>query len=264
MTSWLMLERDGVRLACRDFGGPGSPVVLLHGLAGHAGEWADTARWLSARHRVLALDLRGHGRSERTPDDVSQAAHVADTVHVLERLELASVTLVGQSLGGLTALLVASERPDLVRALVVADACPAPERDPDAIVAEIGDALASWPVPFVTRADAIAFFGGPSLSAEAWVGGLEPRDSGLWPRFDVATMVETLRSASERSYWSEWERIECPALVVRAGDGLVPAAVAEEMLARLPRGRLVEVPGAAHDLHLDRPLEWRQAVESFL
>ena len=76
---WSFAERDNVRLACRDFGGRGPSVLLVHGLAGHAGEWTETARWLTARCRVVAFDARGHGRSERAPIDVSRAAHVADT-----------------------------------------------------------------------------------------------------------------------------------------------------------------------------------------
>lgn len=61
MVSQLLLERDGVRLAGLDFGGTGTRVLLLHGLAAHAGEWAETAGWLTTRCRVLALDARGHG-----------------------------------------------------------------------------------------------------------------------------------------------------------------------------------------------------------
>ncbi|MEV5149699.1 alpha/beta fold hydrolase, partial [Streptomyces sp. NPDC052727] len=72
------MVRDGVRLACRDWGGSGSPIVLLHGLAGHAGEWDVLAQRLSSRYRVVAVDQRGHGASERHPRDVSRAAYVAD------------------------------------------------------------------------------------------------------------------------------------------------------------------------------------------
>lgn len=64
---WLELERDGLRLAVRDFGGDGPAVLLLYGLAGHAGEWDETASQLTPRHRVLAIEARGHGRSERRP-----------------------------------------------------------------------------------------------------------------------------------------------------------------------------------------------------
>jgi pimeloyl-ACP methyl ester carboxylesterase len=71
-------ERDGVRLAGLDFGGDGPPLLLLHGLAGYAGECAETAGWLTGRCRVVALDARGHGERERAPSDVSRDAHVAD------------------------------------------------------------------------------------------------------------------------------------------------------------------------------------------
>ncbi|WP_371131940.1 alpha/beta fold hydrolase [Streptomyces sp. cf386] len=103
--------RDGVRLVCRDWGGPGQPVVLLHGLAGHAGEWDAAARHLSPRYRVVAVDQRGHGASERHPRDVSRAAYVADVVAVVERLGLRRPVLVGQSLGGHTAMLTAPHIP---------------------------------------------------------------------------------------------------------------------------------------------------------
>jgi pimeloyl-ACP methyl ester carboxylesterase len=56
----------------------------VHGLAGHAEEWGGTAAALTPRHRVLAMDARGHGRSERRPDDVSRDAHISD-VDMMER-----------------------------------------------------------------------------------------------------------------------------------------------------------------------------------
>lgn len=62
-----VVVRDEVRLVCRDRGGPGEPVVPLHGLAGHAGEWEVVASRLIARYQVVAVDQRGHGASERHP-----------------------------------------------------------------------------------------------------------------------------------------------------------------------------------------------------
>ncbi|MGH2969162.1 MAG: alpha/beta fold hydrolase, partial [Solirubrobacteraceae bacterium] len=110
MASGFVLERDGVRLAGLDFGGAGPPVLLLHGLAGYAGEWAETAGWLTERSRVVALDGRGHGGSERLPADVSRAAHAADVHFVIECLGLDATVVVGQSLGAQVAMLVAAER----------------------------------------------------------------------------------------------------------------------------------------------------------
>ena len=138
-----------MRLAYRDFGGDGPPMLLLHGLAGHAEEWAQTASWLSASRRVFATDARGHGRSERLPADVSRVALVADAACVVESLGLGPVVVVGQSLGGLVALCLASSRRELVRGLVVADASPdgGPE-EADAAARAMRAALRAWPVPF--------------------------------------------------------------------------------------------------------------------
>jgi pimeloyl-ACP methyl ester carboxylesterase len=98
--SWHLLGRRGVRLACADYGGDGPPIVLLHGLAGHAEEWIQTASWLVESHRVLAPDARGHGRSDRRPSEVSRAAHVDDVSAWLDYFGIAAVVVVGQSLGG--------------------------------------------------------------------------------------------------------------------------------------------------------------------
>jgi pimeloyl-ACP methyl ester carboxylesterase len=263
----MLLVRDDVRLAGLDFGGEGPATLLLHGLAGYAGEWAATARWLIGRCRVVALDARGHGGSERTPADVSRAAHVDDAAFAIERLGLAPAIVVGQSLGGQAALLLAAEHPSLVRGLVLADAGPGgfdDERAVEANVEDLARALGRWPVPFASREAAVAFFGGPSLSAEAWADGLEHRGGGWWPRFDVEVMARTLREATSRSYWDEWERIACPALAVRAGRGQLSLADVRAMAERGQRVEVVDLPDAGHDLHLDSPDEWRAAVRRFL
>jgi pimeloyl-ACP methyl ester carboxylesterase len=235
---------------------------MLHGLAGHSGEWQGSAQWLVERHRVFALDQRGHGRSERRPADVSRDAYVADAVAAIDRFDLAPVVLVGQSLGGHTAFLVAARRPDVVKGLVVAEASAGgPDRDAPARTRE---ALAAWPVPFSSRMAALQFFGGHGAAARSWVDGLEHRQDGLWPRFEVDVMVESLREVADRSYWSEWDQIECPTLVVRAEHGTLPRAEAENMERRLAGARLVEISGAGHDLHLDSPERWRESVERFM
>lgn len=191
---------------------------------------------------------------------MSPAAHVADAAFVIERHELAPAIVIGQSYGGLTAFLLAAERPDLVRGLVVAEATPA--SGDEAIVTEVEQGLRAWPVPFPSREAAVQFFDGPA--AQAWAGGLEQRDDGWWPRFDVDVMAQTLRGAIGESRWDQWKRISCPTLVVRGEHGSVSRDEAEAMAASLARGRPVEVAGAGHNVHLDRPDEWLAALRDFL
>ncbi|WP_435279561.1 alpha/beta fold hydrolase [Streptomyces sp. 1222.5] len=106
-------ERDGVALACRDRPKDGSPVVPLHGPAGHAGEWDGLARVLSPGHRVVAVDQRGPGASEH-PQEVSRAACVAYVMAVVEQLGLRRPVPAGRSPGGHTAVLAAAAHPLLV------------------------------------------------------------------------------------------------------------------------------------------------------
>lgn len=171
-------------------------------------------------------------------------------------------------MGGLTAISLAAERPDLVRSLVVVEASPVGDgEDAEAAARDIGAALRAWPVPFPSPPDAEAFFAerfGGRLAGEAWAAGLEQRADGWWPRFDVEVMVETLLAASAQPNWADWQRIRCPTLVVRAGQGLLEAEVAGAMVAALPTAQLAELPEARHDLHLDRPGEWREILTRFL
>lgn len=253
--------RDGVRLVCRDWGGSGPPVVLLHGLAGHAGEWDATAARLRAAHRVVAVDQRGHGASEHLPADVSRDAYVGDVLAVTEQLGLESPVLVGQSLGGHTAVLTAARHPGLVRALVLVEAG-AGEPSPDT-PAHIGAWLDSWPVPFPSRDAAVRYFGGGPVG-EGWADGLQERDGRLWPRFDRDVMVGSLAETARRSFAPEWSGVTCPTLLVLARASLLAPMEIDELLRRRPDMTSVSVPGTGHDLHLQRPGVLTDLISAFL
>ncbi|WP_406126438.1 alpha/beta hydrolase [Streptomyces canus] len=255
---------DGTRIAYRDHPspstGPGPSVLLLHGLAGHLGEWDDLARRLESGqsgHRVVSYDARGHGESSRRPASVSRAAHVEDAVTLLRELDLAPAILVGQSLGGHTAMLLAADHPALVHSLVLVEAGPA-GRSPE-LPGEIAGWLDSWPLPFRSLEEATAFLG-----HEAWARGLEEQADGLHPRFDRDTLVRTMTELAVDGYWPQWSRIRCPTLLVRGASGTMEPAEAAEMLTLRPDTRTAVVPGAAHDVHLDQPELLHREIEKFL
>jgi pimeloyl-ACP methyl ester carboxylesterase len=210
---------------------------------------------------------------------VSRDSLVADAAFAVERLRLQPVVVVerlrlqpvvvvvGQSVGGLTALSLAARRPELVRGRVLVDASPAGGGDDvEETVTATAGALRAWPASFASRSDADVFFAerfGAGLAAGAWASGLEDSETGWRPRFDVDVMAQTLREVSVPS-WDEWDTIRCPTLVVRARNRMIEPETAGEIIERLPRAQLVEIPDAAHDLHLDRPDEWRDALIGFL
>lgn len=255
----LRLDHGDVSLSAIDFGGRGPPVVLLHGLAGYAGEWAESASWLRERHRVVALNQRGHGASTRVPPTVAPGAFVEDVVAWLDALELERASVVGQSFGGVIAFLAAARHPDRIMRLVVAEASPSPDPGGEP---EMREWLESWPVPFPDKEAAVRFFGGDSLRARAWADGLEIRKDGLWPYFEAATLLEALREAGS-GWWEAWSSIRCATLIVRGERGLA-ADEARAMAARLDDAILETVLGAGHDVHLEQPGEWRRIVQPFL
>jgi len=108
----------------------------------------------------------------------------------------------------------------------------------------------------------IGFFGGDSLWAHAWTDGLDVRPDGLWPKFDVDTMLACLDGVA-RPYWDEWAAIRCPTVIVRAERGL-SQETASHMQELLPNSRVVDVRGARHDVHLERPDQWREVLFRFL
>ena len=231
---WGRVERPDAEIWYLDTAARGAPdlpvVVLLHGLAGYALEWGATIAALRAEHRVVAIEQRGHGSSTRRPDDVSREAFVGDVVAVLDDLGATSAAVVGQSLGGHTAMLVAAAHPDRVDRLVLVE---------------------SWPVPFADREAFLAFFGGSRSVAEGWADGLEQRSDGLWPQWDPETLLRALAPVAEREYLEEWAAVRAPTLLLRGEHGAVPERQVESMCALRPGTELAVVSGAGHDLHLE-------------
>lgn len=113
-----------MRLAYRTWGDPfGSPVVLLHGLGGSAASWEAVGSLLGEEWRVYALDLRGHGESD-WPDEYALEMMRDDVLGFLDECELDRVGLVGHSMGGVVAYLLAEERADRVERLVLVETPP--------------------------------------------------------------------------------------------------------------------------------------------
>jgi len=117
------IQLDGLSVAVSDSGGEGPPVVLLHGLACGERMWFHQIRALRRRFRVIAYDLRGHGRTTAPPAATDySAAHLArDLVGLLDTLKIKRAALVGFSMGGAPALALAASQPERVSHLVLSD-----------------------------------------------------------------------------------------------------------------------------------------------
>ena len=113
-----------VQLHHMDLGGEGKPPMLvLHGLLGSSRNWLSTGRDLARHYHVIALDARNHGRSPHDPV-MTYDAMVDDIVAWMDARQMAKVIIVGHSMGGKTAMLLACLHPARVEQLVVVDIAP--------------------------------------------------------------------------------------------------------------------------------------------
>lgn len=114
------LELPGIRLAYRDWGGEGPPVVLLHGLASNSRIWDWTAPLLARTARVVAIDQRGHGLSDK-PGEYSFDSVAGDVLAAVKALNLDRPVVVGHSWGGSVALAFATAQTEKAHGIVMVD-----------------------------------------------------------------------------------------------------------------------------------------------
>jgi 3-oxoadipate enol-lactonase len=135
VTTTTVAAGDGVTLAA-DLHGEGEPLVILHGFVGSKDDWAPLVPELCARDlRVVVPDHRGHGASTNTGDATTYSFDrlVDDARQVVEQLDLAPCHLLGHSMGGVVALQLSLEHPELVRSLVLVDCSPVPVGRPSPV-----------------------------------------------------------------------------------------------------------------------------------
>lgn len=276
MSGTEVLERDGVRLRARTWGPEdGDPVVLQHGRGGEATTWTGVAEHVIARgdgrFRVLAPDLRGHGRSGWDPRCRYTVEVLADDLAAwIETVAGGPCLLVGHSFGAATALATAARRPDLVRGLLLEDGGPASRL----LIERWGRPRALPAARFESEADAEAEL------ERLWPGDTTPAnrdrrmaafftagdDGALTWRSDLPGMAAAPRDPLllEES-WSLLDQLRCPLTLVVAGEGsMLDPDVAERVRARVPSARVVAVPGAGHDVHSSRPAEFLAVLDGLL
>lgn len=118
------IVHQGIKLAYDDRGAGKPAFVFVHGWTCNHTFFAPQAAHFARRHRVVSVDLRGHGESDKPPGPYPIAAYADDLAYMIEQLSLGQVVAVGHSSGGMTVLQLAAAYPDRVTAIVMVDPAP--------------------------------------------------------------------------------------------------------------------------------------------
>lgn len=272
------LRVPGGHVAYADLGRGDPTLLLIHGLASSLGAWTRNLAPLAARHRVIAVDLPGYGRSSGQ-DVPGSMAYFADVIDgVITALRLRDVVLVGHSMGGQIALTHALRHPGRARALVLC--APAgfevfDEREaallkgattPQAIMATPPERVrANVAANFVTVPDDARFIAEDRLRL---IG--DPGFSGY-----ATAVSRSVAGMLDGPVFARLPEIQAPTLVLFGEeDRLIPnrllhrdsttSDVAERGAAQLPRGRLLKIPQAGHFVMLEQGARVNEEILGFV
>jgi pimeloyl-ACP methyl ester carboxylesterase len=267
----LILRR--MRFHYLDWGTPGlPPVVFLHGGGLNAHTWDLVCAALRRERHCLALDQRGHGESEWSPQmDYTIESHVGDLEAFVHALGLERFVLVGMSLGGVNALAWAAEHSRRLAGLVLVDVGPEIRSDGvRKIAAFTSDATPLDSLDeFIDRAMAFNPRRNRELLRRSLLHNLRRMPDGrfMW-KYDQRHRgkVDPAAYARRRELlWSAVDTVACPTLVVRgAQSDVFHDEDADRLAKRLRKGRWVRIEGAGHTVQGDNPADLLVALREFL
>jgi len=257
----------GRQVSALVWGADAPELVLLHGGAQNAHTWDTVA--LALGRPLVAIDLPGHGHSDAAPEGSLSVRQLAsDVATAVRSLAPDARAVVGMSLGGLTALALSAEAPELVRRLVLVDITPGVTPAKAAAVT----AFIDGPASFASFDDILArtIEHNPTRSVSSLRRGILhnaiERDDGTWvwryARFPHATGVRT----DYGDLWDAVSSLSVPLLLVR---GTAPGTVVDdadegELLRRRPDAQVARVPGAGHSVQGDQPLALAHLLDDFV
>jgi len=252
-----------VSLEYTDSGGQGEPLVIVHGLLGSADNWRSHVKQWSGERRVIALDLRNHGRSPHAEGmDYDQMAE--DVAAVMDRCGVTRGHLLGHSMGGKVVMTLARLHPELVASLIVADIAPvAYEHRHDSVFSALRRVEQGEPTDR-READALMAEVIDDKPTRMFLATNLVRDD------DRVLRLRVNLDAIEAGYGQIMAppggegSIDVPTLVLRGSrSDYVADDLLESLRAVLPRAE-VKTLDAGHWLHTERAQEFQEQVAEFL
>jgi len=254
------IEANGLRLNVTDVGRGGPALVFMHYWGGSSRTWREVTERLRGSHRCIAYDHRGWGDSEAAPTPEGYHIHqlADDCEAVIAALGLDDYVLVGHSMGGKTAQLVASRRPAGLRALVLVAPAPATMTQVPAEVRQSRTHLYASPAGVE---QVIGVLAGRPLSEEQRARVMEDSLRGAPPARAGWTEVAMLDDVSANIH-----HIDVPTLVVAGElDTVDPVdALQREVVERIPGARMQVLPATGHLPMLESPDALAECIRGFV
>lgn len=248
-----------------DRGDPkGLPVVLIHGFPFSHEMWEPQVAALKARYRVIAYDVRGHGKSSVGDGLYTLEYFVDDLLGLLDRLKVGKAVLCGLSMGGYIALRALERAPERVRALILCDTRSEADGNQGKVLrAGAMKAVAENGVPAFAEGFATPLFAPATLAAARPC--VEKVKALIRANSPLGIRGTLLALAARTDATAFLPSIKVPTLIlVGEKDVLTPPALSEAMHKAIPGSRLRALPEAGHLSNLENPAAFNAALLEFL
>lgn len=252
----------------------GRKWVFVHGLMGFLNNWKKITSYLDSTEQSLCYDQRGHGRSHKPDSGYAPEDYARDLKELTDELGWDKFILVGHSMGGRNVLVFASMYPEKVEKLIIEDI--GPESNESAHV-YYENLLGVVPTPFESREKARDFFHNEfsqkaktkepvNVIGAFLYANLEDKGNGQWDwRFSKPGVLESVQAGRFKDRWEEVRNLKVPTLWIR---GEVSKELSrenfEKVLQSNPMIQGVEIPGAGHWIHSEKPQEFTAALKNFV
>lgn len=241
--------------------GEGEPLVLIHGLGSSSRDWEMQIPFFAQRYRVLCLDLRGHGRTDKPHGPYSLELFAGDVARLLRKLRLEPAHICGISLGGAVAYHVELDHTELVRTLtIVSMGAEIPLKTP----AQWRTYLSRYVASKVLAPRKVGQILAPRLFPKPGQESLRETMIERWAENDRYAYLAAMTTLKNWSVKEQLHRIHCPTHVIAGDEDYSPVAWKEDSVQRLQRGELTIIDDARHALPVERPQEFNEAVLTFL
>lgn len=269
---------DRLTLYARIYESDGPPLLLMHGLTRNSADFESLAAHLAGKYKLIIADQRGRGRSDYDPqpENYTPAVYVDDMIALIDGLQFSNLGLIGTSMGGLMAMIMAAAEPQHFNSLILNDIGPVVEQDGlDRIQSYVGE-LAPFESWQQAASHCRAVHGDAMLdyNEQQWLGFAQRTcqqlpDGQIKFAYDPAIsegLSGSQQTAVPPDLWPMWDGLDSiPTLIIHGAlsDIISPATIAEMQRRHSGPINSVEIADRGHAPMLDEPAAL-SAIDSFL
>jgi len=242
--------------------GQGEPLVLIHGLGGDHREWAMQIPVFAQKFRVIALDLRGHGETDKIGEKYSLPTFAKDVIGLLDKLEIDKAYFCGVSMGGIVTLQIALNYPERVKGLILVNTTAR-------LTEQAAKVVLRWVELFQTKGFDAYF---DQVIKDAFHPSFIEANPELIKQIkemsrnrDFQTVIKAAFGLQSFNFVDQLEKINAPTLIIHGEDDkVIPVEEAKLLHQKIPNSELIIFPRCGHATIIEKAQEFNKTVIEFL